>query len=232
MPKKAPRAKKAKAPRTEQKKVGPKRLSIEIERDRAIIARLYCSGLFQSQIPEKLQQETGATYLLSRQQICYEIKKVKDAWSSSAIASMDERLNIELEKIDAREWEAWQAWKRSQEDKVQIKEKADVVPVSEEDGEVSTVSRKVERTIDRVGQVGDPRFLAILQACSEQRCKLLGLYKPVKVAPTDPEGDKPYEIEEGPKVEQRVIAVLVAIAEQSKQSEQGQTESVGEPDHQ
>ena len=51
---------------------------------------------------------------------------------------------------------------------------------------------RVHAAIRKAEQTGDPRYLAGVQWCVEQRCKILGLNAPQKVAPTDPTGTREY----------------------------------------
>jgi hypothetical protein len=76
----------------------------------------------------------------------------------------------ELERIDAVEVEAWMAFDRSCEQHTTTSTKT-----SNLDGVVG------EETVTVRDEVGDPRWLATIQKCTELRSRLLGLDKPITV---------------------------------------------------
>ena len=96
-----------------------------------------------------------------------------------AVANIDQAKTESLLKLSKIEAEAWQAWQRSQQP-----EQTDTV-----EGPEAGVT-KVKRTTR--GQAGNAKFLAEIRACVEMRAKILGLFAPVKVAPTSPDGEESY----------------------------------------
>lgn len=58
----------------------------------------------------------------------------------------------------------------------------------------------------------DRGFLQGVHWCVEQRCKILGLLAPSRIAPTTPDGDKPYVLTETERAE-RLLEVLEKIKE-------------------
>lgn len=75
----------------------------------------------------------------------------------------------ELERLDYVEMESIKAWQKSREDAVKITNEMTVTADGGKDAEKTREERE--------GQAGDPRFLAIIQKCVEQRAKLLGINK-------------------------------------------------------
>jgi hypothetical protein len=134
----------------------------EIRRDRAEIARLYLQRWTQAEI--------GARLGLSRQQVGYDLAAVRQAWLQSALLDFDARQAQELAAIDRLEREAWDAWARSK----QAREVTTTEQTTGGDGERTRVAIRKEQ------QHGDPRFLAHVQGCVEQRSKILGLYAPAE----------------------------------------------------
>ena len=44
----------------------------------------------------------------------------------------------------------------------------------------------------KLGKKGNPAYLTGVQWCISERCKIIGINAPMKIAPTDPSGDNPY----------------------------------------
>lgn len=123
------------------------------------VAHLYIQGAYQADIARQL----GVT----QQQISKDLRTLQAQWRGSALRDFDEAKGLELQRIDAIEREAWQAWERS-------KQPREVTLTEQSEGE--KVSRKA--SVRREGQAGDPRFLERIQKCIEQRCDILGLNAP------------------------------------------------------
>lgn len=132
----------------------PKRSSAQIDRDRAEIARLYCQGIIQVEIAQRLD--------MTQQMVSYDLKAIRQAWRDSAMVDFNEARAEELAKIDTLELTYWEAWRHSCEDAETIVKK------QKESG-----GKEMQQTLK--GQAGDPRFLQGVQWCIERRCKLLGL---------------------------------------------------------
>jgi len=139
-----------------------KRSPAKREEDYSTIASLYAKGQSQAAIAEKLG--------LSRQQISFDLKKIQQRWRDASLRDFDERKAEELAKIDHLEREYWSAWADSKgTHKV-----------------TSVKSKRGPRTIREISvhsedQVGDPRFLQGVERCIEQRCKIFGVYAPLKI---------------------------------------------------
>jgi hypothetical protein len=144
----------------------------QIRRDRAEIARFYLQRLTQAEIGERLG--------LSRQQVGYDLQAVRREWLQSSLVDFHARKAEELARIDRLEREYWAAWEESKKERqTSITEQT-----TDADGE------RLRAGIRKVEQTGDPRYLAGVQGCVEQRCKLLGLNAPQKIAPTTPDGQQ------------------------------------------
>jgi len=90
----------------------------------------------------------------------------------SALGNINQKKARELTKIDNLERTYWRAWRRSCEDKeIDIAEKTT-------DGAAPGHPVPLPRTKAakrREGQSGNPAFLAGVQWCIEQRCKITGI---------------------------------------------------------
>lgn len=79
------------------------------------ISKLYLQGHTQLEIAQQIG--------VSRTQISYDIKQLFLEWKRERIDVFEERLLIELSKLDHLESEAWKAWENSKRDSVKIAEK-------------------------------------------------------------------------------------------------------------
>ena len=98
------------------------------------------------------QAGIGAQLGLSRQQIGYDLGAVRQEWLRSSLVDFNAKKAEELAKVDQLEREYWSAWEAS----------------------------KKGRQANTAEQAGDPRYLAGVERCIEQRCKLLGLHAPTE----------------------------------------------------
>jgi len=143
-----------------------KREPFQREQDRTVIARLYLQG--------KTQAEIAIQIGVSRVQISYDLKAIQNEWREKRFRDIDQMKADQLAKIDEIEREAWNAWRRSQEDKV--------VSVAER---VVDEAERSKTSLRKEGQAGDPRFLERVSWCVEQRLKIFGFYAPTKLALSD-----------------------------------------------
>ena len=132
--------------------------------DRLRISRLYLHGYSV----EAIANQTG----LGERLVQSEITAVRRDWLSRTNINMQIATFQQLDRIDAIENEAHQGWIRS------------LGPVTVETRQATTTARgTVNRATVRNGGArdGNPAFLAQMAWCVEQRCKILGLEKPVAV---------------------------------------------------
>ena len=137
---------------------GPKRTEFEREANLVEIKDAYLRGDTQMAIAERLG--------LSQGQISRDLAKIQRRWRESSLVDINEAKQRELERIDVLEREYWQAWENSKGEQQR-----------------STASKTGDQSraqIVKYESAGDPRFLAGVQWCVEQRCKILGLLAAVK----------------------------------------------------
>jgi len=136
----------------------PKRTEFEREANLVEIKDAYLRGDTQMSIAERLG--------LSQAQISRDLATIQRRWRESALVDINEAKQRELERIDVLEREYWQAWENSK---------------GEQSRSTASKAGDVARAqVVKYESAGDPRFLAGVQWCVEQRCKILGLLAPAK----------------------------------------------------
>jgi len=151
------------------------RTSAQRERDIELETELYLRGYTYLQISATLaERDPPDNYSISAASIGRDLAQVRKKWQEQSLHHMTEQKNKELAKLDLIEREAWEAWERSCNPSWAKQENK---RVNKNTGAMDTTSRiDITRS-----EVGDPRFLQIMQKCSEQRCRLLGLEKTINV---------------------------------------------------
>ena len=134
----------------------------QIRKDRAEVARLYLEGWTQADI--------GAQRGLSRQQIGYDLEAVRQEWLQSSLVDFNAKKAEELARIDKLEREYWSAWEASKQER----------QTSTTEQTTGAEGERLKAAIRKTDQTGDPRYLAGVERCIEQRCKLLGLNAPTE----------------------------------------------------
>ena len=174
-----------------------RRTRAERERDMVTVAELYLKGRHQFDIRDAVNEQYPPEKHITQQTISKDIKRLHQRWLESELIDINEAKNRELERIDLLERTYWEAWERSCEDaEVQTRKTKGAVKQLADDaggGNVFVAERPAETVATKKGQVGDPRFLQGVQWCITQRCAILGVEAPKKIAPTNPKGDEPYE---------------------------------------
>jgi hypothetical protein len=154
-----------------------KRSSAQRVRDRAEIAERYLRGEPQHAIAQRLG--------LSRQQIGYDLEVIRDEWRRSAMRDFETHQAEELAKLDHLEATYWAAWERSREPLEHSAHETVDDEISMPSGKRHArvkVPRSRTRTAQRTEQQnGNPAYLAGIERCIEQRCRILGLHAPTDV---------------------------------------------------
>ncbi len=174
--------------------------SLAIRQRRQRVADLYLKGLTQVAI----SAEVG----VGQPTVCSDLKRIQAEWRASAIRDFDLAREIEVQKIDRVEREAWAAWERSQ--------KPDQSATTTDDPN----NRRTRRHIRN--RNGDPRYLDVVHKCIAARRQLLGLD-----APTRMEIDS-----DGPTVAERsdrILAIALALRERAGAQAAGTGPGMGQP---
>jgi hypothetical protein len=137
---------------------------------------LYLRGLTQHEIAQRLN--------ITRQQVGYDLKVLLRRWQESALADFNAKKAAELAKVDELERTYWEAWQRS----CQAREITTQERTQTGEGPADEPRRKVG--VRKEERDGNPEFLRGVERCVEMRCKILGAYAAVKIAPTTPDGQE------------------------------------------
>jgi len=139
-----------------------KRIKAERERDLVFIEEQYVRGKSIRTIAGELSAQRP--YSVTHTTIKRDINTILSRWRETIAGEIALLKAGEIAKINAREIEAWEAWEKSKQP-----------------DEKSPVERP-----------GDPRFLTAMEACVDQRLRIIGLEAPKKIAPVTPDGENPY----------------------------------------
>ncbi len=158
-----------------------------LDERRARVAKLYHQGV--------MLKDIASTVKVSVLTVQKDLAALHAQWLEDGKAMYAQRQVGELQRLDALEAEAAEAWAKSKE--ISITE-MDETSVGGKDGE-KTISRTTRRH-----QVGDPRFLVEMRSCIEQRCKILGLY------PKESKGEngEPGGTQAGPAELRKILAEM------------------------
>lgn len=160
----------------------PRRSKIQQERDRVRVSEYYLKGWTQT----KIADEIGVTQAIISKtlQIC------REEWKKIAAMNIDEHKAQELARIDALEQEYWAGWEKSKQDAEKRSSKMIGQEVDDGDGDEAISPKRLERTVTIENKSGDTKYLDGVQWCINKRCEILGINAPMKIARTNPEGDK------------------------------------------
>lgn len=138
-----------------------------------IVSDLYCQGYSQMAIADKLK--------VSQPRISVLLSEIRLEWKAAQLVDTNEKLLIELAKMDKLEQECWIAWEASKSDHMSwMRNKHLPREKKDKDGnykprkpdEKMTVTSEVETQDQRCG---DPSYLTIIEKCIVTRLKLMGL---------------------------------------------------------
>jgi hypothetical protein len=156
------------------------RLKTEVEEDRNVITPLYLKGYTLREIANRCTDITGRS--ISFVTVRSDVKAILKAFQTNRDDMIQYNLTIELEKINVLELEYWSVWEKSKADrkKKSIKKKTRSGSKSLKENKYP-IEETTEYNDTEMVNMGDPRYLAGIQWCIEQRCKLLGIGAPTKV---------------------------------------------------
>ena len=131
--------------------------------DQAKLAELYLHGISTA--------DMGMRLGLTRRTVQAELSAIRKDWRTRTHLDFQSALFQQLDRIDLIEKHAYEGWERS------------LIPQTTQTKQATSGSSgQVNRATVRTGTgVGDRGFLAQMAWCVEQRCKILGLEKPVAV---------------------------------------------------
>lgn len=144
----------------------PKRTKHQRELDLERISAMYLTGLSQDEIARRVGVSQG--------QVSYDLKEIHRRWREQTTLNIDEAKQRELERIDVLERTYWDAWRLSKEERTKTR--------------TSSKGQDKSASIEKESLTGNPAYLAGVQWCIEQRCKLLGLNAPTRTEVTGKDG--------------------------------------------
>lgn len=153
----------------------PKRTPTQRAYDLTRITELYLKG--------KRQVDIAAELHVTQQQVSYDIQEIHRRWRESNLINISEAKQRELDRIDELERTYWTAWEKSCGDRKRTKQETSA------DGKKKEDKGRIRASVETEQMLGNPAYLAGIDNCVDKRCKILGLYAPQKVAPTDSEGN-------------------------------------------
>lgn len=184
-----------------------KRTSVQIQEDREYICKHYMRGISHVKIAEQMVIDLKRDYILSRQQIEYDIKEIVKGLRDSYEAQFNDYLYQQLRKIDELESEAWAAWEASKK----ARKKTTIITkknqVKQEPGEDQPKDPQ-DVIIESADQTGDIRYFDKIQWCVETRLKLLGFFRMNQYAKT---------LDQGEDDEQHQTGVVIYIPDNNRQ---------------
>ena len=161
----------------------------EIQLRRKQIAELYVQGWTQMAIDEKLN--------IGQPTVSLDLQKLQKEWRESRIRDFDTVRELEIQKLDRLEREAWLAWERSQKPSQSAEFKDDAT---------NTPSKKKVKN-----QNGDPRFLVVVHQCIASRRALLGL----DALPALPKEDANAATDSAERAD-RIISLVTSIRDRER----------------
>lgn len=161
----------------------------EIQQRRKQIAELYVQGWTQMAIAEKLN--------IGQPTVSLDLQKLQKEWRESRIRDFDTVRELEIQKLDRLEREAWLAWERSQKPSQSAEFKDDAT---------NTPSKKKVKN-----QNGDPRFLVVVHQCIASRRALLGL----DALPALPKEDANAATDSAERAD-RIISLVTSIRDRER----------------
>ena len=141
----------------------------------SIIAPLWRRNWTYQEIRKEVMAMTGRkTYSLET--VHRDVERLLEEWSTARINDTDQRVTVELARLDLVIKEAWEMWERSKENYTKTEQRDKGAPIRDVNNNKLTV-RSIEsmKKETEVRGVGDPRFLDVILRAMQQRIKLLGL---------------------------------------------------------
>jgi hypothetical protein len=108
------------------------------------------------------------------------LKAIQAEWQRQRLDDFHQAKLRELARIDRLEREYWDAWERSRHDRAQTVQERTSAPSGD----------RLKAGTRSEGRDGNAEFLRGVERCIEMRCKILGAFAALKVAPTTPDGQE------------------------------------------
>jgi len=151
---------------------------LQIQQRRTTVARLYLQQRTQDEIARLVNVDQGT--------ICRDLKALQAEWQRQRLDDFHQAKLRELARIDRLEREYWDAFERSCNERAQTVQERSTAPSGDR---LKAATRTEVRD-------GNAEFLRGVERCIEMRCKILGTFAAVKVAPTTPDGQEEWHADD------------------------------------
>jgi hypothetical protein len=152
---------------------------LQVQQRRATVARLYLQQRTQGEIAHEVGVNQGT--------VSRDLKAIQAEWQRQRLDDFHHAKLRELARIDRLEREYWDGWERSCHDREQSVQERTSAP----SGDRLKAGTRTE------GRDGNSEFLRGVERCIEMRCKILGAFAAVKIAPTTPDGEEAWHASAG-----------------------------------
>lgn len=191
----------------------PKRSKEQRNADMNRLAVLYVKRIPQSVMAEEMGVSQG--------QISQDIKKLLQKWESEQINQIDRYKHEELTRINSIEAEMWEQWELSKGKGNKTIFKSTSGKIKKKDPSLDTATNFIknpefwreEQTEE--SSSGNMEYMRGIMWCIEERCKIIGLHAPKKLANTNPEGDK----EAGADARRELLDMISRVADRLNPSQ-------------
>jgi hypothetical protein len=152
---------------------------LQAQQRRTTVARLYLQQRTQAEIAHAVGVNQGT--------VSRDLKAIQAEWQRERLDDFARAKLRELARIDQLERHYWEAWERSCQDREQTVQEKTTAPM----GDRLKAGTRTE------GRDSNPEFLRGVERCIELRCKILGVFAAVKIAPTTPDGQEQWHATDG-----------------------------------
>ena len=152
-----------------------------------IVSELYKKGWSMQRIADEVKARMNTT--CSTRTVYNDIQDLLKEWRETRIQDTDDRLQLELERIDDCIAELWNQWEKSKENWLKEYNKRVGVPGGSDEsnsGKIQTI--KLENYQEEQVGLGNTAYIAEIRQQLMERRKLLGLYAATKTEVTGKDG--------------------------------------------
>jgi hypothetical protein len=157
-------------------RIAPSRL--QLQQRRSSVARLY--------LQQRTQAEIACEVGVNQGTVSRDLKAIQAEWQQQRLNDFAQAKLRELARIDQLEREYWDAWERSRQGLERTVQEKTTAPTGDR---LKAGTRSESRD-------GNPEFLRGVERCVEMRCKIIGAFAAVKIAPTTPDGEEEWHANE------------------------------------
>lgn len=143
-----------------------------------IVAQLYKRGYSVRKIAKEVQARLQLAKVPNPSTIQSDIKKLLNEWREYRLDNIEDRMQLELERIDDCIIELWNAWEKSKTDYTQEQAKQKGSPIAG-DAKKHSIT-EIEQQRKEIRKFGDVSYITEIRQQLAERRKLLGLYAPDK----------------------------------------------------